>query len=139
MIRVTPRVSIDENEFEERFLTASGPGGQNVNKVSSAVELRWNLAAASGLPDDVLGRLIALGGHRVTREGVLIINAQRFRDQPRNRADARDRLIALVRAAAVSPIKRRPTRPTKASQERRLTAKATRATTKRARGRPGDE
>ena len=123
MIRITPRISIDEHEVEESFVRASGPGGQNVNKLATAVQLRFNIRNSPSLPDDVRARLERLAGARVTRDGALVIIAQRHRTQARNRADARERLIDLIRRAATVPVKRRATRPTKASRERRIEGK----------------
>jgi ribosome-associated protein len=137
MIRITHRISIDENELDEQFIRASGPGGQNVNKLSSAVQLRFGVRASPNLPDDVRERLERLAGSRLTRDGVLIITAQRHRTQERNRADARERLIELIREAAVPPVPRRPTRPTRASRERRIESKKHRARIKgQRRGQP---
>jgi ribosome-associated protein len=130
MIRVTPHISIDERELEERFIRASGPGGQNVNKLSSAVQLRFDVRNSPSLPDDVRARLERLAGRRLTREGVLVIIAQRHRTQERNRADALERLIELIERAAVAPVPRRPTKPTKGSRERRLESKRRRASIK---------
>jgi len=127
MIRVTAHIDIDEREIEEQFVRASGPGGQNVNKLSTAVQLRFDVRHSPALPDDVRGRLERLAGSRLTRDGVLVIIAQRHRTQARNRQDALDRLIDLIRRAAVAPIKRRPTRPTRASRERRIEGKKRRA------------
>jgi ribosome-associated protein len=127
MIRVTPHISIDEREIDESFVRASGPGGQNVNKLSTAVQLRFDVRHSPSLPDDVKRRLERLAGSRLTNDGTLVIIAQRHRTQARNRDDARDRLIELIRAAAVAPIKRRPTRPTKASRERRIEGKKRRS------------
>ena len=123
MIRVTDRISIDEREIEESFVRSSGPGGQNVNKLSTAVQLRFDVRHSPSLPNDVSVRLQRLAGSRLTRDGVLVITAQSHRTQGRNRQDALDRLLHLIRQAAVAPIKRRPTRPTKASRERRIEGK----------------
>jgi ribosome-associated protein len=133
MIRVNAQISIDEREIEENFVRSSGPGGQNVNKLSTAVQLRFDVRKSPSLPDDVRHRLERLAGTRVTRDGVLIIIAQRHRTQPRNRQDAIDRLVDLVRSAAVAPRLRRATRPTKASRERRVQSKKHRAGLKRLR------
>jgi ribosome-associated protein len=123
MIRVTDQISIDEREIEESFVRSSGPGGQNVNKLSTAVQLRFDVRHSPSLPNDVSTRLQRLAGSRLTRDGVLVIIAQSHRTQGRNRQDALDRLLGLIRQAAVAPIKRRPTRPTKASRERRIEGK----------------
>ena len=123
MIPVTPRIALDDDEIVESFVRASGPGGQNVNKVSTAVELRFDAAGSPNLPEGVKARLRALAGRRMTREGVIVIEAQRFRQQERNRADAIDRLVELIRAATLVPKVRRPTRPTLGSQKRRLDGK----------------
>jgi ribosome-associated protein len=128
-------ILIPESEIEERFVLASGPGGQNVNKVATAVQLRFDVRRSPSLPDDVAVRLMRLAGSRMTRDGVLVIEASRFRSQERNRADARERLAALVAAAEVRPVQRRPTRPTRASGERRLAGKTARAGIKAGRGR----
>jgi len=130
MIRITPHISIDERELEERFIHASGPGGQNVNKLSSAVQLRFDVRHSPSLPDDVRARLERLAGRRLTREGVLVIIAQRHRTQERNRADALERLTELIQRAAVAPVPRRPTKPTKGSRERRLESKKRRSSIK---------
>ena len=130
MIHVTSTIDIGEDELEERFVRASGPGGQNVNKLSSAVQLRFDVRRSPSLPDDVRARLERLAGRRLTREGVLVIIAQRHRTQERNRQDALDRLLELIRQAAVAPTPRRPTRPTKGSRERRLESKKRRSSIK---------
>jgi ribosome-associated protein len=127
MIRITPRISIDEAELDETFIRSSGPGGQNVNKLSTAVQLRFDARGSPSLTDDVSARLQRLAGKRLTREGVIVITAQRHRTQERNREDARERLFELIRQAAVAPVKRRPTKPTKASRERRLESKKRRS------------
>ena len=130
MILITPSISIGEDEVEEHFIRASGPGGQNVNKLASAVQLRFDVRRSPRLPEDVRARLERLAGRRLTREGVLVINAQRHRTQERNRADARERLVDLIRRAAVAPAPRRPTKPTAGARERRLQSKKHRATIK---------
>lgn len=133
MIRVTEDIAIDERELHEEFIRASGPGGQNVNKVATAVKLRFDAARSRSLPADVRDRLIRLAGRRITEEGVIIIDARRFRSQERNRQDARERLAALIRKAAQRPKPRKKTHPTVASKERRLEEKRRRGQTKRAR------
>jgi ribosome-associated protein len=139
MIRITDAISIDESELAESFVRASGPGGQNVNKVATAVELRFDAARSPALSDEVRTRLRTIAGSRMTDEGILVIDARRFRTQAQNREDARERLAALLRQAAVPPKKRRKTRPTAASKVRRLTSKKQRSETKRRRGRVSGE
>ncbi|MEZ5787614.1 MAG: alternative ribosome rescue aminoacyl-tRNA hydrolase ArfB [Xanthobacteraceae bacterium] len=134
MIRITDTIALGEDEISERFLRAAGPGGQNVNKVATAVQLRFDVKRSPALPEDVRARLTRLAGRRLTRDGVLVITAQRHRTQERNRTDAMERLIELVRAAAVRPVPRRPTRPTAGSRERRLATKKRRAGVKSLRG-----
>jgi ribosome-associated protein len=135
-IAITDTLSIDSDEIEERFVRASGAGGQNVNKVSSAVELRFDAAGSPSLPDDVRHRLYRLAGSRLTAEGEIVIFAQRFRDQPLNREDALARLVELIRRATERPKPRKKTRPTLASKTRRLDGKAKRAGVKAGRGKP---
>jgi len=127
MIRVTAHISIAEREIEESFVRASGPGGQNVNKLATAVQLRFDVRGSPSLTDDVRARLKRLAGTRLTRDGVLVIIAQRHRTQARNRQDALERLLDLIRRAAIPPRQRRPTRPTRASRERRIEGKKHRA------------
>jgi ribosome-associated protein len=139
MIEVTDALGIDEAELEFRAARASGPGGQHVNKTSTAVELRFDVAASSCLPEDVKARLIKLAGSRMTLEGVLVIFAQTHRSQEMNRQDAVGRLVALIQKAAEAPKPRKRTRPTRASKERRLASKSRRSEVKSMRGKPGFE
>ena len=139
MFRIDSRTSIDEADLRESFIRASGPGGQNVNKVATAVELRYDARGATTLPEDVRERLMKLAGSRLTQEGVIVLLAQRFRTQERNRADALERLVTMVRQAAVRPIKRIATRPTLGSKTRRLDAKKIASTTKSLRRKPPGE
>lgn len=134
-MRVTPRIQIDEGELQESFIAASGPGGQNVNKVATAVQLRFDALNSPALTPAIRARLATLAGRRMTADGVLIITANRHRTQDRNRTDARERLAELIKAAAVAPIYRVATRPTKASKTRRLDEKSARSTIKAGRGR----
>jgi len=127
MIRITDTISIDESELSESFVRASGPGGQNVNKVSSAVQLRFDARHSASLPNDVAVRLMRLAGKRLTKEGVIVIVAQRHRDQTRNRADARERLFEMIRQAAVRPVPRRPTKVPNAAKRERLESKKRRS------------
>jgi ribosome-associated protein len=138
-IRVTSSIVLDARDLDEVFVRAPGPGGQNVNKVATAVQLRFALERSRALPEDVRERLRRLAGRRVTDDGWLLIDAHRYRTQARNRDDARERLAELVRKAAQPPKPRKPTRPTKASKERRLEAKRARAQIKQARSRRGEE
>jgi ribosome-associated protein len=133
---VTQAISIDESELEERFVQASGPGGQNVNKVATAVQLRFDVDKSPSLSDTVKQRLRTIAGRRLTAEGVLVIDARRFRTQERNRSDARERLIGMVRRAAMPMSRRIPTRPTLAEKRRRLDEKKIRSTKKQSRSRP---
>jgi len=137
MIRITDTISLDESELEESFVRSSGPGGQNVNKVSSAVQLRFDVRRSPSLPNDVAIRLMRLAGSRLTKEGVIVIVAQSYRDQARNRAEARERLVELIQEAAVKPTPRRATKPTKASKKRRLEGKKRRGDIKKMRSGKG--
>jgi ribosome-associated protein len=139
MIPIIEGLDFDEREIDESFIRASGPGGQNVNKVASAVQLRFDIRQSRSLPEAVRTRLERLGGHRVSQEGVLIITAQRYRSQERNRADALGRLVALICRAATPPRPRRPTRPSAAARERRLADKGRRARLKQQRATTVDE
>jgi len=130
LLKITADIAIDEREFEERFVRASGPGGQNVNKVSTAVELRFDLGGSQSLPEGMRTRAARLAGRRLTEDGILIIQADRFRTQERNRADARERLVDLLARAAIVPKRRIATRPTRAAKERRHEAKSKRSRVK---------
>ena len=138
MLKVDERIEIDERELEERFVRASGPGGQNVNKVSTAVELRFDVRNSAALTPAVRQRLVRLAGRRMTDDGILVIKAEQFRTQDRNRDDARQRLVELIREAAVPPKPRIKTRPTLASKTRRLERKTKRGEVKRQRSSKGD-
>ncbi len=129
-IRITDEISLDEREIEESFVRSSGPGGQNVNKLSTAVQLRFDVRRSPSLPNDVAIRAMRLAGKRLTKDGVLVIVAQTHRTQERNRAEALERLVALIQEAAVRPIPRRATKPTKASKEKRLEGKKVRSNIK---------
>ena len=139
MISITPAINLDPSELEERFVRSPGPGGQNVNKVETAVQLRFDIWNSSSLPDHVKRRLVRLAGRRVSGDGILTIEAHRFRTRERNREDALERLVVLIRQAAHQPKPRRKTRPTRASKERRLESKRQRSNTKRLRGSPRGE
>jgi len=136
-MKITNSITIDEDELIEDFIRASGPGGQNVNKVASAVQLRFDAANSPAISSELFPKLKKLAGQRMTLNGVVIITANRFRTQERNREDARERLSALIRQAATPVKKRRPTRPTKGSKERRISSKKKHAQTKASRRRPG--
>ncbi len=133
MIQVTDSISLHENEIQLDFVRASGPGGQNINKVSSAVQLRFDAAHSSALSEEIRNRLKQISGHRMTADGILIIKAQRYRTQDRNREDAIDRLVALIRQAAEKPRQRRRTKPSRAAKQKRMTSKRHRGEIKRRR------
>lgn len=136
-MKITNSITINEDELVEDFIRASGPGGQNVNKVASAVQLRFDAANSPAISSELFPKLRKLAGQRMTLDGVIVITANRFRTQERNREDAKERLSALIRQAATPVKKRRPTRPTKGSKERRLSSKKKHAQTKASRRRPG--
>ena len=139
MLDVAPGLTIDESELDERFVRASGPGGQNVNKVATAVELRFDAERSPKISNEVRARLRAIAGSRMTGDGVVLIDARRHRTQAQNREDARLRLAELLRQALVKPKRRRKTKPTKSSVQRRMDSKRRHSQTKRARGRVGDD
>jgi len=138
MIEITPAISISESELEESFIRSPGPGGQNVNKVETAVQLRFDAAHSPNLPPEVFARLRGIAGQRMTTDGVIVITARRFRSQDRNRQDARDRLVELIRKATEVPKKRRPTKPSLGAKRRRIETKKIRGIVKKGRGRVAD-
>lgn len=138
-LRVTANITIADSEFEEHFILSSGAGGQNVNKVASAVQLRFDALHSPSLPDDVRIRLLRLAGHRLTKDGVIIVTARESRDQIRNRETAREKLAELIRAAAYVQKKRKPTKPSRASKERRIDSKKRDARTKKQRSKRFDD
>ena len=139
MIKITSSISINENDIEEHFIRSPGPGGQKVNKTESAVQLRFNARTSGSLPEEVFLRLKMLSGRRMTRHGVIVITARRFRSQEENRRDALDRLVSLISKAALVPRHRRPTKPSKKAKQRRLDNKRHRSNTKKARGNVGSD
>jgi ribosome-associated protein len=139
MIEITPNLTLADDEIVERFVKASGPGGQHVNKTSSAVELRFDVRGSPSLPEDVKVRLEALAGSRLTLDGVLVLFSQGSRSQEMNRQEARERLVELIKQALHRPKPRRPTKPTKASKIRRVDTKVRRGGVKAMRGRPGGD
>jgi ribosome-associated protein len=137
MLEITPAIRIADDELQERFIRSPGPGGQNVNKVATAVQLRFDVRRSPSLPETVRSRLLKLGGRRVDKDGVLSIQAHRFRTRERNRADALERLAELIRRASHAPAPRKPTRPSASAKRRRLDAKKQRGAVKQLRGRIG--
>ena len=138
-LKITAHIAIPDSELSESFILSSGAGGQNVNKVASAVQLRFDALHSPSLPDDVRVRLLKIAGHRLTKDGVLIVTARESRDQIRNREIARQRLAELIRRATIVPKKRKPTKPTRASKERRIDSKKRDARTKRQRSKRFDD
>ncbi len=135
MMQIDNKLSIGDEELEERFIRASGPGGQHVNKTSTAVQLRWDTSRSTSIPPEVIERLRGIAGNRISREGVLVITARRHRSREQNRHEASQRLAGLIRRAAIAPVARKKTRPSAAARKRRLEDKKRRATTKQLRGR----